>query len=324
MEEDELIELMNEDRKYEKILKKALKVEQEALENEDRNSIDWKYHEVEAHHSKLNKLMRLGAIKVTLDTSNHTYYQLKDREKIEDIIEKRKEIKEAMERSHEEIEEEEIPEDLFDAIVNYEEIKGLTMRSIEAEEPVHLLFEGEPATAKTLFMEEIARLPGAYFVETGGRVSEAGLAERIYKHRPRYLIIDEISDINKDAFSVLKPFMESGTLDETISGGKEKIQLDCNVYGTTNYPDKIPYEIRSRFLDLYFEEYTKEEFLEICKKYLPARENVNEDLAEYIGKKVWEDLEGDIRKARSICRLSTQKTKEDVDNCLRVLRKYRK
>jgi len=268
--------------------------------------------------------MNTEVIEIDHKTSSRTTYTLSvPLEKIKGKLEEFERVKRAKKHRAKQPTEN-IPSNLFKPIVGYDDVKDMFMRSIESDKQVHILLEGDPATAKTLFMQELDRLPNSAFVETGTRTSEAGLSNKVYRHRPKYLMIDEIADMNPDAFGVLKPLMENGTLDETISGGREKIRLNVNVYGTTNYPETIPYEIRSRFREFWFDKYDEEEFLKVCTRFLYMREDVEKDLAEYISKKVWEKLGGDVREARGVVRLLREKTREDVNKVIKTLSKYKR
>jgi intein/homing endonuclease len=57
-------------------------------------------------------------------------------------------------------------------------------------------------SAKTLFLEELRRLPGSSYV-LGGSLSKAGLYEVLFNERPRYLLIDECIP---DGVQVLTPY----------------------------------------------------------------------------------------------------------------------
>ena len=54
------------------------------------------------------------------------------------------------------------------------------------------------------------------------------------------------------------------------------------------------------------------------------REDVEKDLAEYISKKVWEKLGGDVREARGVVRLLREKTQEDVNKVIKTLSEYKR
>lgn len=315
--------------KYRDILEEAIELEDEKKELQEENDedypmIEWSAQTVHASPQSVMKLVQEKLVDVAYErSSGPNLYRLHDRESMREVVERYKSIEEAREARSSGDVEDSIPDDLFAPIVGYEDVKDMFMRSIEGGR-VHILLVGEPGTAKTLFLEELDQLPASYFIETGGRTSKAGLSGVVFQHKPRYLMIDEITDMDNEAYSVLKPLMESGRVDETIVGGEDKTQLDSRVYATTNYYDKIPYEIQSRFVPFYFDEYEHEEFIEICINYLRIREDMdNEEIARYVGQKVWENENvPDIRTARSVIRLLREETKEDVDEVIETIKRY--
>lgn len=315
--------------KYRKILEDAIELEEERLKKQkesesDFPTIKWTAQEVHANPQTVMKLVEERLVDVAYQSSNSpNEYELSDRASVKESIDEFKRIEESR-RVQDSEGNEEIPEDLFEPIVGYEDVKDMFMRSIK-QGKVHIALVGEPGTAKTLFLEELAQLPNSYFIETGGRTSKAGLSsEVIFEHKPQYLMIDEITEMDPDAYSVLKPLMESGRVDENIVGGNEEIELETRVYATTNYYEQIPYEVRSRFVPFYFERYTHDEFIKVCRKFLKLREDMdNEHIARYVGEKVWdfEDVP-DIRTARSVIRLLREESEEDVDRVMKTLRRY--
>ena len=52
---------------------------------------------------------------------------------------------------------------LFEDIVGYNEIKELFIRALSADKPIHILLCGPPASAKSLFMQQLIKLDYSYF-----------------------------------------------------------------------------------------------------------------------------------------------------------------
>src|SRR5258708_39185387 len=69
----------------------------------------------------------------------------------------------------------ELPADLFDLVEGLEEVKRTLVLALRAERPVHVLLRGPAGAAKTLLLEEMARLPGGQ-AWIGGTTTRAGLA----------------------------------------------------------------------------------------------------------------------------------------------------
>jgi len=81
---------------------------------------------------------------------------------------------------------------LFQEIIGCKELKRILTRAVLAKEPVHLLFIGSPASAKTMFLTGIMRsFKDSVFV-AGSNATKAGLTNQLFERRPRFLLIDEL------------------------------------------------------------------------------------------------------------------------------------
>ncbi len=183
---------------------------------------------------------------------------------------------------------------------------------------------GPPATAKSLFLMELGRLSGAY-PATGSTVTGPGLTDALLTYQPKILILDELDKVRMDATAVLLSVMESGDVLQTKykRHGGQKISL--SVFAATNRDRGLAPELLSRFdTKLYFHPYSFEDFIAICRGYLSRYENVSDDIAEYIGKQTWHQLDKDVRTARGVARRLREATTVDVDRVVRFLRKYSK
>ncbi len=104
----------------------------------------------------------------------------------------------------------EIPPDLFDIVIGHDDKKDIILRSIASDRPVPCLLHGSPASAKTLMLQELARLPGSKFI-LGSNLSKAGLFEVLFNERPKYLILDELDKVDdEDNLSALLSLTERG------------------------------------------------------------------------------------------------------------------
>jgi hypothetical protein len=56
-------------------------------------------------------------------------------------------------------------EDIFEELIGYYDIKRLFEMAIAAEEPVHILIVGPPASAKNVFMRSLLKLSSSYFTD---------------------------------------------------------------------------------------------------------------------------------------------------------------
>jgi len=270
----------------------------------------------------LGKLRQEGILKCTYESNKGKWFRLADDIKPEDI-----------ERAIQEVEEEEqkealvytdegvvIPEDLFSVIYNHDDIKTIFQMSLRSDTPVHVLLIGKPACAKSLFLSELARLPGSLYA-LGGTSTKAGIRD-IIASGVRYLIIDELDKIdNAGDLSALLEWMESGTLSILQHGKYILLQHPGWVFSACNRTDKIPEELLSRFVKMYIPEYTDEELKGVIKKILTEREKKTEEEAEIIADIVIGYLGSkDPRDAIKIARLS--KSKDDIETVAKIMKKY--
>lgn len=218
----------------------------------------------------------------------------------------------------------EIPPDLFDIVIGHEDKKDILMRSIGSDRPVPGLLYGSPASAKTLMLEELSRLPGSKFV-LGSNLSKAGLFEVLFNERPKYLILDELDKVDDESnLAALLSLMERGIITETKYRRYRRLQLKTWVFASANRIDGLPPELLSRFTKLRFRDYTEEEFFEVAVKVLTSREGVAESLAAYIADRTMRVLNSrDVRDAVRVSRLLKDKDKADVDHIISVLSKQR-
>jgi len=220
--------------------------------------------------------------------------------------------------------EEQIPTDLFKLVTGHEDKKNILLRSLQAEKPVHNLLFGSVASAKTLFLEDLSRLPHSRFI-LGSSLTRAGLFDVLFNERPRYLIIDELEKIDDiENLSALLSLMHKGYISETKFRRHRTLRLKTWVFGSANDISRLPKELLSRFLLLRFRDYTDDEFREVSIDVLKEQENISENLGLYIAEKVLRDLNSrDVRDAIKICRLLKEKTKDEVDRIVQILNRQK-
>jgi Holliday junction DNA helicase RuvB len=214
----------------------------------------------------------------------------------------------------------EIPRDLFEVIVGYDDVKELVRRGLDLEARVHWMLVGPPASAKTLFLLCLERLPGSGYM-VGSRTSRAGLSDYLIEYKPRFLLVDEVDKLPQKDLSPLLSLCETGRVIETLYGRRREEALKTIVFAAANRVEGLPRELLSRFEVLHFQEYTQPQFTEVCVRLL-EREQVDAELGAYIAEQVWDVLRNrDIREAVRIARLA--KTQGDVDSLIGVLDKYK-
>jgi len=226
---------------------------------------------------------------------------------VRECLEKLSEIEEGQEEG-------EVPLDLFDFILGHDQVKDLLWKSINAERPVHVLLVGPPATAKSMFLGELARLPFSRFA-LGGSTRKGGLEDYLLEFRPRFLIIDEIDKMDMRDMSVLLSLMESGIVARLKKRMRETEKMTTWVFGGANRDNNIWPELKSRFFTVHLKEYSEADFLQISRAVLITREKVDLGQATLIATALARHTR-DVREAIHFGRLC--KTEDDVRNLLQL------
>jgi Holliday junction DNA helicase RuvB len=213
-----------------------------------------------------------------------------------------------------------LPADLFDTIIGYEDVKDLYKQALKADKPFHILLVGPPASAKTVFLLEIERLPGSCYA-LGSSTSKSGLTEYLLNKEPRYLLIDEMDKMSTEDYGALLSLCETGDVIEIKYKREQRKKLNTWVFAAANAKSKIPKEVLSRFQTLIFPEYTREQFIEAVIGVLTKREKVSKSLAKYIAEQTFNKLESkDVRQAVRIARIA--KSKKEVDETIKTFSHY--
>ena len=263
----------------------------------------------------LTILARGGILKVVRKTSRgRTSYSI-DPEKVEGLQLSLAEEAQLLETPQP-------PGDLFRSVVGYPEAKELLVRGVTAARPVHFLLIGPPASAKTVFLLEIHRIPGAEY-HIGSSTSRAGLASQLLANHPKFLLIDEIDKMAAIDQNVLLSLCETGLVKETKYGRFREAQLETKVFAAGNLLTTLRPEIISRFQVLHFSPYTKAQFIEVVERILEDREGLPLALGRLIGGELWK-LNPDPREAIRLARLLTEPTEEAVKELFKLVNLYRK
>lgn len=282
------------------------------IEDTDYDSC-WENTDVNVHPNKLYQLEVHGFLKRVFDSSSTTAYTLTDREMFKDLIDNMNLSDGVQVAQHDFPDVDELPDGLFDDVIGYDDVKWLVKRALTTEDITNILLVGPPGSAKTVFLLCIEELEDAMFV-SGKTTSGPGVLSMMFRETPRYLAIDEFDDVDKDVQEVLSQHMDTGILDETKVGKDRKLKTNTSTFASANSMDPIIGQIQNRFLDLHFDPYTKEEFVEICQHLLPRREGTTKDEAEEIALAVWKiEHTGNVRKAITVARLSDGDPEKVID-----------
>lgn len=193
------------------------------------------------------------------------------------------------------------PPALFSEIIGYESPKRQLLMALNAPEPVHVLLHGPPATAKSLFLEGLATLPGAVY-RFGDSIRRAGLRRYLIDEKPPYLIIDEIEKFQEDEDTALLEFMERQRVSMMATGANRDEAVNVRVFAAANYIGRMRPELISRFHRITLKEYTVEEFRMVAQQYL-VKKGTPAALAGMIAEGV-ADRSRDIRDCRRIASMS--------------------
>lgn len=314
-------EFLSEKPKYIDIVKKLIKWEEDNPKPDNHHIEDepydtcWEYDEVRVKPQVLYQLNMNGVLTKIFDTNSTTIYALYDREELKSIIDELDVGDDGMMRQmHDFPSENELPDDLFDDVVGYDDVKWLLKRGITTDKITNFLLVGPTGSAKTVFLMCInEHLTNSEFV-SGNPTSGPGVLDVMFTETPQYMLIDEMDDMEAGVQKVLTQYTETGIIDETKVGKNRKLKTNTKTFASANTTDSIIDQIEDRFLDLHFEPYSRDEYIEVCEHILPRKEGTTEEEASEIAKSLWEaEEEGDVRRAIQVARLSRGDPKKVIE-----------
>jgi len=312
-----IYQVLSTNSEWVEILQDALALQEKEEAAKAERGYPWlgfEWFEVHADPQTLKKMVTSRLVNVTYSSHSATHYKVAD----PDLV--REAIQALSEPTYEP--EPEMPADLFDSIVGYSDVKTLICYALEAEKPAHLLLSGPPASAKTMFLLELRRLPHAHYA-LAATLTASGLADTLFVYTPKFILIDEVERLSAEHIGVLNSLMATGIISETKFGKTRELELDTQVFAAGIKVEKLPKDLLSRFTKLHFAPYTEQEFIQVSQRVLTTRENASLENAEYIARSLW-CLYGentDIRQCVQIARLSGG-DRWRIGEILKALRKY--
>jgi len=339
--EERVLDVISSSGDYREILETISSYEEDNLGNHDewtdRGSYDdtaWSIAELPMllNPGKLGHLKQRGVVQPVMQTNNSNIdnlWSLTDREATKEAL-KIDESGDVASVKHENTGDSDIPDDIFEPIVRYDDIKKLFIASLKSNEPVHVLLIGPPASGKTVFLEEVSRVSDSEYL-VGSSTSGPGLLDELFEKRPKFILIDEFDKMGREDYGNLLSLQESGLVKETKGNQKRReMKLDgATVFATANRVDKIPDENISRFLGdpvIELEQYSDEQFREVVTNVLTLREGASEEIAELIGDIIVEETDTrDFRECRRIYRLASsndEATADDVRDYVEIISEY--
>lgn len=332
MDEKELkiavTDLLNQKPEYEPTLRTIVEFEASVEPYSDDywkhspTGIMWDQEGLQIAPQKLTHLVRKGIVMKTFCSHQYKNYTTPDPAVVKEALDEWTSGRDHWVggKRHEVIEyrKPDIPSDIFDNIVGYDKIKRHCLRVIGADEPVHTLLEGPPASAKTLFLREIERLPGSEYAYGSGTTG-VGLREQLMSGHIMFVLVDELDKMDKDDMNALLSLCGEGRVKVIKHNLKRDVFLPTRAFVACNTTRRFRAEDLSRFRVYRFKPYKPGEFELIARRHLIMRFNTDPDVADHIATKL-ALLTSDIREAERVAKLC--KTKEDVDEELSTMFEY--
>src|SRR5215469_9163031 len=157
----------------------------------------------------------------------------------------------------------------FDKIQGYDDLKQIVSRALDAEDNYNLLFIGQPASSKTLFLQGLLeiRKDAVYF---DGSNTTNRILDVLQEKRPKIILLDELDKMQRQFQNQLLNFMESGRVDVEQQRKQYHFEIKgAKVFATANDINRLSKPLQSRFRKLFLPKYTEEQFLNVSEKVLP-------------------------------------------------------
>ena len=298
------------------VLRRAFDRENDTRDRRPPHIRSWEYYSVGASRKDIQRLLEGGLVEIRFQAGGYpTRYMLteKGRGLVATL---------ALERQQARVPARSILE-AMELVVGFEDLKQALAQAVESQRRTHFLFEGPPASAKSLLLEGLRTAVPTSYICFGSRTSAAGISDALFEHQPSVLLLDEADKMENDCYSVLLGLMESGEILETKSKKTRGIKLETMVVAACNSSVKMPREFLSRFaLHARFPLYTRQEFIDVCLGFLTRAENCPRETAAIIGQLVYDHDIGDVRKARGVWQLMTVPTEEEAYRVVQLMLKY--
>jgi len=295
------------------LLKRIAEFEDGLDPNSLAAKLGWRSRDVGLWPGTLTKLRIEGYLEDAYESNSYHGYRLSEKARAILLMGEPAQLETRQEQKLE------VPDDIFDVIEGYGDIKSLVKKVLDSEKAVHILFTGVPSSAKTMFLLELARLGAPYIL--GSQATKAGIADLLFDVEPQLLVVDEIDRLGTKDIAILLSLAQTGIVSETKHGKRREIQLNTKIFAASNTLKMAP-ELLSRFMVLQFKPYSRADFLMVATNLLRKRENVDGDLASYIAERVWSMPQRfpDPRQAVRVARLA--KTKDEADKLFEVMVRY--
>ncbi|MBF4481733.1 ATP-binding protein [Dehalococcoides mccartyi] len=272
-----------------------------SVDMEKEYRIGWSWRHVRIWPATLSRLFKDGYLDNVFRSNSFTGYKLTEKARALVLANQQETSTE-----HQPAQMVNLDEDLFTDIIGHEDVKALLKAILLSEKPVHVMLTGPPALAKTLFLWDIEQTFGEQAIWlVGSATSKAGLWDLVAEREPKFLLIDEMDKMNAVDMAALLTMMEGGRLVRAKRGRELDINNPLKVVAASNRLEKLSPELRSRFAIRKLNAYGRSEFLTVVKGVLVRKENLTDEIAEEIARKL-DGRSQDVRDAIRIARLAPQ------------------
>lgn len=276
----------------------------------------WEDYELGLLPIEAKNLMNARLIKMVFRSNKTRGYRV-DREAVQEHMRQQETINEMFHPENA------VPDDLFRSIINYDELKDLFRIAIKSDRNMGILMIGPPASAKSMFLLELSRLPGARYI-TASSATKSGLVDILLDDEPKYLLVDELDKANARDYDALLSLMETGIVQRNQHSLHTQKVLKTKVFAACNSDRNIPPELgKSRMVPLRFHAYNTEELKTIGVSILTTHEGLAPDIARTIVNMVVSKMGiVDPRDFLKVARLRAGDDVESIETVITILKRY--
>ncbi len=180
---------------------------------------------------------------------------------------------------------------------------------------------GSPASAKTMFLMELLRLPNSVFI-TAYTTTKAGLRDVFIYQNPKYIAIDEIDKASFETITTLLSALENGIVVKTTATDNIEVKVETIIFASCNNINKIDATIKSRFQIFRLKPYKIEE-LKLIGNMIFKKEGISEEnIDNYVNMALEKGVIDDPRDFVKIAKL-IKANPNNIENVLNIIAKYR-
>lgn len=197
---------------------------------------------------------------------------------------------------------------ILSALIGHDGAKAI-LRAALRQGGVHVLLEGPPASGKSVALLAIEEhVPGAAYKDAAG-FTEVQLRETLARDY-NVLCLDEIDAMRTGTYEALSTPMEHGRVTKDTAHDQYDVEIETQLFAACNDESDLPAHTASRFRTISFDEYSHEEFVDVCAVLLPDSVEWVEsaETARHIAEAVYEAVGSrDPRDARDAARLAGER-----------------